>query len=174
MSTSSSSCVRMLLTSSVVFFLHAFSTYYFRLSLHDDRLDDKGLDPTSSATEAMAFVKKISQGTEGDLLMTIDEFEALATRANQSEPLNDPTHMVCPGKVVTMYDDWTKDDSDEQKTADEDTGEVETPTAIGFVVTEDVGTARVLKLIEWNERMISDHFSEDYRSSIQSVTNLVS
>ena len=153
---------------------HIIFVFLFVPMNHDDRLDDKGLDPTSSATEAMAFVKKISQGTEGDLLMTIDEFEALATRANQSEPLNDPTHMVCPGKVVIMYDDWTKDDNDEQNTADDDTGEVKTPTAIGFVVTEDVGTARVLKLIECNERMISDHFSEDYRSSIQSVTNLVS
>jgi len=94
------------------------------------------------------------------------------------------------GKVIVMYDTWRKKqntnedgetetsmkaeenishkDKIPQQEKDIEIEKLYSNDAARGVFTSD-GTARVLRLIEIDERMLSDHLSPAYRSSIRSI-----
>ena len=153
------------------------------------RLEETGSAPKDLATVA-GFLKLLSQGEEGPMIMTVDDLENELVAANERVELKDPDHLYVPGNVLLMYDLWSKEGYGEQPSvapepmptleADNQNTTVVSPlegnmtmahrTAERVHVTD--GTTLPLRYIELDSRMMSDHLAPGYRSSIKSLLSL--
>jgi len=148
-----------------------------------EKLDEKGMSPKNFESAA-AFLRMLTSGNSGgskdkiEMLMTTDEFRDAVRNAIEKVELRDPDHLYVPGRVMLMYDLWSKrgydekrDEKKEKKVEGGDEGEgeeeVEARTAERLQVTD--GTSNILRCIEVDDRMITDHLSPGYRSSIRSL-----
>lgn len=122
-------------------------------ALHKDFLMDVNtwlqLMPSSESGDEQKSKKKDA------LFMNLEEYLGILSQAADSVLLEDS--LVVPGKVLILYDDWNSSTSSQG--------------AIGFVVSPD-GNTPVLRGVDWNERMISDHTVEAYRTSLAAAQAL--
>jgi hypothetical protein len=137
----------------------------------NDKLKEKGLDST------LALLRKLSKGgNDPELLMELDELRAIVDRSVDEVDVNDPDHLYVPGKVVIMYHDGElkpNDDADDDKNENSKIVSDEERMVYSFVLAND-GTADVLRMLQLNSRMLSDHMAPAYRSSLKALTNLAS
>lgn len=127
------------------------------------KLEEKKISPEDRASY-IALVKKLAEGTNGEMLMTAEELRKIFDSAYEAVELRDPEHLYVPGNVILMYDTWTgKNDTD----AAQDGNSLSQTSANRMRLTD--GIAKTLRTIALDDRMISDHMAVDYRSSIKSL-----
>ena len=137
----------------------------------NSRLAEEGLSPKGFQSIA-AFLKMLSSSKkDGDMIMSADEIREAVDNAFDIVDLEDPDHLYVAGRVIHMYDLWTKenygDKSDYEDVGDDFDVSKKVPTAER--VYESDGASKALRLIEIDDRMMSDHMSPGYRSSIRSL-----
>jgi hypothetical protein len=117
------------------------------LKVVGDKLDAKGLHPKNIESGA-AFFKLLTEGSDGEMLMTQQEIEAGMKTSTDKVKLVDPDHLYVAGKVLHMYDLWSKPKVESGAHA---TGEVR--TAERLRITD--GSSYMLRYIEVVERMVT-------------------
>ena len=156
------------------------------------RLKEKNLD-LSSFQSTMAFLNKIYEGTDGEMLMSADEIISELESALDGAELQDPDHLYVPGKVVLMYHLWMKEQQiqqQKQKDGKENLKDYFSSTIKDFIqrvegnemhssaentnlAAEEAilcdGTCKALRFIELNGRLLDDHMTPTYRSSIANI-----
>ena len=142
------------------------------------KLEDQGAAPSDFKSVA-GYMKLLSQGQDGEMIMTPDEIEKELGKAYEEVDVKDPDSLYVPGTVYQMYDLWSKPGYGEvteeidQKTTED--GVHMTSTSIEHRTAERVhianGVSKTLRLIELDSRMLSDHLSPGYRSSIRALLN---
>jgi hypothetical protein len=148
------------------------------------KLEKTGEKPTNIFGVSQ-FMLNLSQ--RDDMVMSVDEVKVGMDQAFDSVELRNPDHLYLPGKVIQMYDLWSKQaDEKEDPSIDGDlTLESDHPsgneimastdnstttegrTAEGAMITD--GTSKVLRSIELDSRFLSDHMAPGYRSSIRAL-----
>jgi hypothetical protein len=139
------------------------------------KLEEKGLIP-KDLKSTKAFMQMLKGDDE--MIMDVEEIRKEMNAINDRIELRDPDHLYCPGRVIQMYDLWSKDGNREV----EEEIEKETPSLTDEDVERAVenlrtaerahvsdGTSKVLRYIEVDSRMVSDHLSPAYRSSIKAL-----
>jgi hypothetical protein len=76
------------------------------------RLLEQGINPTGPQSTA-AFLKKLSQGAGGDLLMTPEEMHVAIRKAHSDVELRDPDHLYIPGRVILAFNPWITEEKDD-------------------------------------------------------------
>jgi len=121
-----------------------------------EKLEEKGLSPNTVGS-ARAFLRSMSMsnGDDGkggvEMFMTADEIRSGVDAAAEKVDLRDPDHLYVPGRVLLMYDLWSKTSN---ITVANDAGiAAEVRTAEKLLVTD--GTSKILRLIEMDDRMIT-------------------
>lgn len=133
------------------------------------KLTEKGLVDAQSRKGTSALIRKLAEGTKGELLMEADELFEISDIANAKVEVKDPDHLYVPGRVLVMYDRWNSTTQTKEEEKKDDSSVVDSKkTAEGFIISED-GATNVLRTIEMHERMITDRLAEGYRSSIKSL-----
>lgn len=142
----------------------------FMRTVHS-RLDEQGLSPRGFQSTASFLKMLISGGKDGEMIMSPQEIREAVDNALDLVDIQDPDHLYVGGRVIHMYDLWTKenygDRSDYENVGDDFDISKKIPTAER--VYESDGTSRALRLIEIDDRMMSDHMSPGYRASIRSL-----
>ncbi|EED91857.1 predicted protein [Thalassiosira pseudonana CCMP1335] len=138
----------------------------------NNRLKERNLDFTNFQT-TFAFLNKIREGIDGDMLMSADEVVSELERGIEKVDLKDKDHLYVPGKVVVLYDLWEKEEQKEQKRQQaieqnlKSSIPVIVPTAEEAILSD--GTCKALRYIELDKRMLDDHMAPAYRSSIADI-----
>lgn len=134
------------------------------LRVVSDKLDENGLRPTGPRSTA-AFLRKLSTGTKGDMLMTSDEVRDAMEAAHDKVELRHPDHLYVPGEVLLMYEHWR------DEVLDESEGDKQTRVGdLQHYCSQSDGTIPVLRFFEIDGyRMLSDHVTASYYSSIESL-----
>lgn len=156
------------------------------------RLKEKNLD-LSSFQSTMAFLNKIYEGTDGEMLMSADEIISELESALDGAELQDPDHLYVPGKVVLMYHLWMKEQQiqqQKQKDGKENLKDYFSSTIKDFIqrvegnemhssaentnlAAEEAilcdGTCKALRFIELDGRLLDDHMAPSYRASIANI-----
>jgi phosphoglycolate phosphatase-like HAD superfamily hydrolase len=149
-------------------------------------LEEKGLNPKDFSSWA-AFVRMLTVDKDGTMLMTVEEVRDTMEAAFEKVELRDPDHLYVPGRVIHLYDLWSKQgaveveekiakkaqrvnakvkETDDGKDAVEEEEE-EVRTAERLYVGD--GASNLLRYIEMDARMLTDHLSPGYRSSIKAL-----
>lgn len=160
------------------------------LKMVNKKLEEKGLDPKDFNTWT-AYIRMLTAGKDGTMLMTVEEVREMMEAAFEKVELRDPDHLYVPGRVIHLYDLWSKEgavEADEKiakkaqrvnakvkkvvpKKADDekddDEEEEEVRTAERLYIGD--GASNVLRHIEMDSRMLTDHLSPGYRSSIKAL-----
>jgi pimeloyl-ACP methyl ester carboxylesterase len=131
----------------------------------DQALQDKGrgsLDSFRSARAWMADMTKV----DSDTLMTRDELEEFMEQIMKARPLDELEHaLVCPGRVVILWErNTTMGDNEEpkqQRQQLEKDDEVLTDARVLH------GGLAVLRLIEIELNMITDHSCDNYKVNLK-------
>jgi hypothetical protein len=134
------------------------------LRVISDKLQENGLQPTGPRSTA-AFLKKLSTGNSGDMLMTSDEVWDAMEAAHDKVELRHPDHLYVAGHVLLMFKNWSETKNDDI--------EKENPQNVGdlkhYCVVGD-GTMPVLRFFEIDGyRMLSDHLTASCYASIDSI-----
>jgi len=155
------------------------------------RLEEQGLN-MSDFQSTIAYLKKIREGVDGEMLMSADEVISELDNAIEREDEEDPDHLYVPGKVVLMYDLWEKEQRKDQKEEESEKDFINfvkemlprlKDTNLHSNSVEDLklstsakeailcmdGTCKALQFIELDGRLIDDHMSPQYRSSIARI-----
>jgi hypothetical protein len=146
------------------------------------KLEETGEKPTNIFGVSQ-FMLNLSQSD--DMAMSVDEVKIGMDQAFDSVELRNPDHLYVPGKVIQMYDLWSKQADDkgdpsmedgvkfeqlsgsETMASSDNSTKAEGRTAEGAMVTD--GTSKVLRSIELDSRFLSDHLAPGYRSSIRTL-----
>ena len=154
------------------------------------KLEEQGLN-MSDFKSTLAYLKKIREGKDGQLLMSADKVIFKLDKAIPKEGVDDPDHLYVPGKVILMYDLWEKEESEHTGESEKDfanlvkdwaprltidnlqsknIAQVEQCTSVAkkAVLCMD-GTCKALRFIELDGRLIDDHMAPQYRSSIANL-----
>jgi hypothetical protein len=116
-----------------------------------ERLAEKGMNPTGPLSTA-AFVHQLSQGTNGELLLTASELNETVQQAHDRVALRKPEHLYIPGRVLLVYNPWTM-------TPGKDS---ELPAPVLKCIETD-GTAAIFRTLEVDgPRLFTDHVSSSY------------
>jgi hypothetical protein len=134
------------------------------------RLNEENLNPKDFSSLA-AFAKMLSRDKHADMLLKPLEIRAAIEGPLNQFVIDDPDHLYVAGRVVHMYDEWSKESYSDRshyenvgKNFDESK---KVPTAERIYKAD--GTARALRVIDIDDRMMSDHTSAGYRASIRSL-----
>ena len=155
----------------------------------DRRMKEQGLD------KIIAFMNKMKEGKDGEMLMSVDEIEKELDTALEETDLNDCDYLYVPGNVVMMYNLWeeqeeqqdaSEDEDNEQKdmytlikdwiqrvedtdmhSGDNDIKDSSTAAAVEAVLCD--GTCKALRFIELDDRLLDDHMAPAYRESIANI-----
>jgi len=131
------------------------------------RLKEKNLD-MSNFKSSIAFLNKLREGKDGEMLMAADEIMAELDSSLARVELRDSDHLYVPGKAVVLYDLWELEEKKEsQREETSDSEELNIPTAEDAIISD--GTCDVLRYIELDGRMFDDHMAPAYRSSIAAI-----
>jgi pimeloyl-ACP methyl ester carboxylesterase len=145
------------------------------------KLEEKGLNPKDFNSWA-GFVRMLTVNKDGTMLMTVEEVRDTMEAAFEKVELRDPDHLYVPGRVIHLYDLWSKQGAvevDEKiakkaqqvnakaKEGDAAVEEEEVRTAERLYVGD--GASNLLRYIEMDARMLTDHLSPGYRSSIKAL-----
>ena len=152
------------------------------------RLTEQKLD-MSDFKSTIAFLNKMKEGKDGELLMSADEIMSTLEGAIETELLDDPDHLYIPGKVIIMYNLAKEEDDDQNKVKDlstvvsdwmkqvndvdmhptSDEGLKEVCTAQECILSD--GKGKPLRYIEPDQgiNLIDNHMAPAYRSSIANI-----
>ena len=72
------------------------------------QLIEKEMNP-AGLISTKAFIDKLSEGTSGELLMTVSELHKTAREASEQTNPHKPEHMYIPGRVILPYNPWIED-----------------------------------------------------------------
>jgi hypothetical protein len=145
------------------------------LKIINQKLIEKGIDPKSWKTVAGFLQKMIVEGNGKDeeLIMTEQEISDGFDETFDKVELRDPDHLYVPGRVIQMYDLWSKKDYGAERQREKEEDDTALPVddllrpAERVMVTD--GASNVLRSIEIDARMLSDHMAPAYRSSIRTL-----
>ncbi|KAI2507140.1 lipase [Fragilaria crotonensis] len=144
------------------------------LKVLDDKLENAGLKP-KDLVGVSQFILNLTK-TNSEMVMSLDEIMQGLNQAFDKVDLRDPDHLYVPGKVIHMYDMWSKENYG--KVEDSSVADETEPNSIKAVRTAERaqwtdGTSRALRTIELDSRFLSDHLSPSYRSSIRCLLDLM-
>ena len=140
------------------------------------RLLEQEINPTGPQSTA-AFLKKLSQGISGDLIMTPAETHVAIRKAHSDVELRNPDYLYIPGRVILAFNPWI---TAEKKVDNMDsTGASFLSTVSGSFSISDIkprpyyectmvdGTASALRNFEIDEaRMFTDHITSSYHEML--------
>ena len=153
----------------------------------DRRMKEQGLD------KIIAFMNKMKEGKDGEMLMSVDEIEKELDTALEETDLNDSDYLYVPGNVVMMYKLWEGEEQHQQDTPEvqdneqkdmytlikdwiqrvEDTdmhsGDNEDSSTAAVEAVFCDGTCKALRFIELDDRLLDDHMAPAYRESIANI-----
>jgi hypothetical protein len=144
------------------------------MEILNEKLEQQGKLP-DNFKNLSAFMKFISEGKDGEMIMTAQETKNAMKECIAKLNESDPDFLYVPGRVIHMFDLWSKTNYGEteqrvEQRANETTIDSEIDTVkTAEQVYEGDGTSDVLKIIEIDERMVPDHLSMGYRDSIRSL-----
>ena len=155
------------------------------LKILNKKLEEKGKKP-KNLKSAGRFMKML-MSSEGDMVMSADEIKEGMEDAFEKVDLKDPDHLYVAGQVYHMYDLWSKEGYDdveeavEKEASDEakeDIDQAEAEKDLLSVRTAEKayaghGASSVLRFIELDSRMLTDHLSPAYRSSLRAILSSV-
>ena len=134
------------------------------------RLKEEGLSPRDMRSTA-AFLKWLMRGSHTEMIMEPEQIRETINKAIEKADIDDPDHLFVGGRVVHMFDEWTKENygnkSDYEGVGDDFDESKKVPTAEKVYVGD--GVAKMLRIIEIDDRMMSDHMSAGYRASIRAL-----
>ena len=148
------------------------------LTVIDGKLEKLGMG-LGGPRRAAALLRKLSQGTRGDLLMEWQEVRDLVDETHRKIDLRDPDHLFVPGRVLLIYDPWsergkasasTRNKSVEQSDVgssshQEEQQVVKTDGTVRCSCT--YGTAAPLRLFEVDAlRMVTDHLTTSHEAGL--------
>jgi hypothetical protein len=148
------------------------------------KLEEGGLN-CKDFQSTKAYLEKLNEGTEGDMLMTPEEAFGVLTKAQETVILDDPDHLYVSGKVLLMFDkyqDRKKLKELEEEKEEKEKGkkkrkkkkkkeledDEEEPKAPSFCVETDPITA-ALRIIELHKDMAFDHTTDAYIERVGAV-----
>lgn len=154
------------------------------LKILDEKLEAMGKKPTDLVGVSQLLLSLAKK--DNDPVISVDEVMASWDQAFDKVELRDPDHLYVPGKVIQMYDLWAKQDCGnvdeamnqelDEVVAMDDRDDETAPEAMplkGVRTAERAqitdGTSKVLRSIELDSRLLSDHLAPTYRSSIRSL-----
>jgi hypothetical protein len=154
------------------------------LKILDEKLEAMGKKPTDLVGVSQLLLSLAKK--DNDPVISVDEVMASWDQAFDKVELRDPDHLYVPGKVIQMYDLWAKQDCGnvdeamnqelDEVVAMDDRDDETSPEAMllkGVRTAERAqitdGTSKVLRSIELDSRLLSDHLAPTYRSSIRSL-----
>jgi len=148
----------------------------------------------SSYKSTIAFMNKMKEGKDGEMLMSVDEIEKELDTALEETDLNDSDYLYVPGNVVMMYNLWAQQEERQDASEDEDNEQKDMYTLIKDWITKvkdtDMhsgdndskasstaaveavlcdGTCKALRFIELDDRLLDDHMAPAYRDSIANI-----
>ncbi|CAB9500604.1 Sn1-specific diacylglycerol lipase alpha [Seminavis robusta] len=135
-----------------------------------NKLDAEGLNP-QDVKSMTAFAKFLSRGKQDKMLLSGEEIRNGIQVALEGSKIDDPEHLYVAGKVVHMFDEWSKEgygDRSDYETVDKDFDESKKVATAEKIYVADA-SATVLRIIEIDDRMMTDHMSPGYRASIKSL-----
>ena len=143
------------------------------LKVLNEKLEKTGKKPTD-VLGVSQFILGLTK-KDSDMVMSMDEMTEGLSKVFEKVELRDPDHLYVPGKVMHMYDLWSKTDYDivedavEDAMGDEDADDKlkGVRTAEGAQITD--GTSKMLRTIDLDSRFMLDHLAPAYRSSIRSL-----
>jgi Lipase (class 3) len=130
----------------------------------DRELELKGKRPKDFVSTSQFLIELSRNDTE--MIVSIDEIKDGLYEAFKKVELRDPDHLYVPGRVIHLYDLWTKESNSKSLTQDENSPPVTLKTAEKAQITD--GTSFALRAIELDSRFLDDHLCPGYRSSIRS------
>jgi hypothetical protein len=134
----------------------------------DRELELKGKRPKDLVSTSQFLIELSRNNTE--MIVSVDEIKNAMNEAFSRVDLRDPDHLFVPGRVIHMYDLWTKDCNSKSLKREENSVPVTIiKTAEKAQITD--GTSMALRAIELDSRFLDDHLCPGYRSSIQSLLN---
>ena len=120
-----------------------------------ERMEDQGLSP-SSPTAALALFHHLSQGTQGELLMSHEETQSSIHMAQARVGIQDVEHLYVPGRVLFLYEPALLSVSSSSSSL---SAEIQC-----FVTT---GSASPLRWLELDgSRMVTDHLTASYVKNV--------
>jgi hypothetical protein len=141
----------------------------FLRTVHE-RLLEQEINPTGPQSTA-AFLKKISQGIGGALLMTPEETHVAIGKAHSHVELRNPDHLYIPGRVILAFNPWITEEKDDGtdfggsflSTASVSFSVSAASKAKPYECTMVDGTAAALRNFEIDgARMFTDHLTSSY------------
>jgi len=153
--------------------LHNLAILLEFMKIVNAKLEKEGKLPDSFRNVA-AFMKFMSEGKDGKMIMNTDEIKVAMKECVEKLDVSDPDFLYVPGRVVHMYDLWAKKnyqqaEEEAEEEADDDAEVKEETVKTAERVYEGDGASQVLKVIEVDERMVLDHMSAGYRRSLRSL-----
>jgi hypothetical protein len=106
-----------------------------------------------------------------NMIMTAEEVRTAMEDAFAKVELRDPDHLYVPGRVVHMYDLWNKQDSEKAKNSAKEGADQVAVAEVRPVERLYIGdgASNLLRYIEMDSRMMTDHLAPGYRSSIKTL-----
>lgn len=158
--------------------LHNLAIMMEFMKIVNAKLEEEGKLP-DSFKDIAAFMRFVSEGKDGEMIMSANEIRVAMSECIEKLDASDPDFLYIPGRILHMYDLWSKGNYKEaeeevEELADDDDDDSHVVQDETFVKTaervyEADATSTVLKVIEVDERMVLDHLSDGYRTSIQSL-----
>ena len=156
----------------------------------DTKLKLKNLD-MSNFRSTMAFLNKMGEGADGEMIMSFEEIATSVDDAIDSAGVEDPDYLYVPGRVILMYTPWetdkkSKGDSEQINVLGTIRGwlsefessellsnkeKVGTSVDKEFRAIECSGTSDALRFVELGTDLIEDHMAYEYRASIASFVS---
>ena len=135
------------------------------LAVINEKLEERGMG-LAGPRRATALLRKLSQGTSGDMLMDWEEVRDLVDQTHHKVDLRDPDHLYVPGRVLLMYEPWAERGEESNSSSNQDNV---TPGG-GMRCAVTYGTAAPLRLFEVDAlRMFTDHLTSSIEAGIDSL-----
>jgi hypothetical protein len=146
------------------------------------KLEEKGMRPRNLRSTA-AYLKMLAAVDKGKPIMTIEEVREAMGKAYANVEIDHQDCLYVPGRILHMYDLWSKEGYGktqarvQQRLKDVDevsANRGELQKAVENVRTAERmhvndGTSKVLRYIEMDARMMTDHLCPAYKKSIESL-----
>jgi hypothetical protein len=122
------------------------------------KLSDHDLNPSGPAS-SVAFWNKIAEGTCGEPLMSLSEFNATVNEAHRDIALRKTGHLFVPGRVLLVYNPWSSENNDDIT----DNSRVKQKKEKDWRCVETTGTSPVFQSLEIDGlRCFTDHLTSSY------------
>lgn len=140
------------------------------MAMVQTKLEEAGCE-ASDIKSTYAFLKKINQGTGGEMLMTTKQSFEILEEAQNSVVIDDPDNLYCPGKIILLYTKWQDEKRLEEERIERGEAEInkEDMAKLPAYCKSGNCVTKSLRAIELDEAMVPDHFAESYRKRIKLI-----